>query len=247
MSILSVKNLTKQYSRHQGVFGLNLEVEAGDRILLLGPNGAGKTTAFRSILGLVARDSGEVVIDGLSLDQSPTAAIARVGAMISKPAFYPYMTGYQNLMLLAKAYQDVDATDVKEALAAVALEPYGHQRVSTYSTGMLQRLDMAKAIFHRPGLLLLDEPFNGVDIEVKHAIKTLLLQLQGKRPTAILLSSHMAGDLQDFANKVIILYQGQMLYCGAMKEILSRESSLEAHYLTVIQQFKEQEAVYASA
>lgn len=247
MNVLTVSKLTKQYQKNQGIFDLSLEVEAGDRILLLGPNGAGKTTTFRSILGLIAKDAGEVAIAGQDLNLNPMSAIARVGAMISKPAFYAYMTGFENLRLLAKAYPSVDEVQIRSALTSVALEAYGNQRVATYSTGMLQRLDMAKAILHRPSLLLLDEPFNGVDIEVKYDMKQLLLSLQQQQPTGILLSSHMAGDLQDFANKVIILYQGHMLFCGTMQEALSRESSLEAHYLSVIKAFKEEEAHYASA
>lgn len=247
MSLLSVNQLTKVYRQHQGIFDLDLEVEAGDRILVLGPNGAGKTTAFKTILNLVNKDSGQVMIDGQAWDDNPMLAIAKIGAMISKPTLYTYLTGYQNLKLFSKAYPKGASLEPMALLEDLELEAYAHQRVSTYSTGMLQRLDLARALLHQPKLLLLDEPFNGVDIEVKHTMKQILERLQASRPLGILLSSHMAGDLEHFANKVVIIYQGRMLFRGSVSEIHDQGLRLEDFYLQVLSGHREGRFQDASA
>lgn len=247
MSILNIQALTKQYTQHQGLFSFDLSLEAGMRVLLLGPNGAGKTTAFKSILGLHKIDSGQVIVANRSWEEAPLDAIRQIGAMVAKPAFYGYLTAYQNLNLLAKAYADVRPEDIERALASVELSKYANQKVSTFSSGMLQRLDLAKAIMHKPKVLLLDEPFNGVDIEVKHSLKNLLLRLQQEASLGILLSSHMAADLEGFATDVVILYEGKTLYRGSLEAIKATGVSLEEFYLEKVSHYKGQEVRYVSA
>jgi ABC-type multidrug transport system ATPase subunit len=245
MAVLSVQGLTKNYGQNQGIFDFDLEVCAGDRILLLGPNGAGKTTAFKGILGLQAYDAGIVRIDGCRWDENPVSALEKVGAMVAKPSFYNYMTGYQNLRVLGRAYTCVGEAEVREAIRAVELDDFADQKVSTYSTGMLQRLDLAKAIMHRPKLLILDEPFSGVDIEVKYTLKRLLERFQRERELGIVLSSHMANEVEGFANRVVMIYQGRTLFSGAMEVVHRAGVSLEEHYLNVLRCHKERQEQYA--
>lgn len=236
MKILEVVNLSKKYNERSGVFHFNLEVENNDIILLLGPNGAGKTTAFRSVLGLLEVDYDK--IDILNIDVKQKDSLRKVGAMVSKPAFYDYLSGYDHLRMCEHVYKNVDNYRIDQVLTQVGLIDVKNKAVSTYSTGMKQRLDLARAIVHRPNLLLLDEPFSGMDIEAKHDLKKVLKDLQENSDTGIMISSHMVGDLEHFANKVLIIYEGHTLFQGDMEKVKSTGLTLEEFYLEKIEHYK---------
>ena len=189
MNILKVSNLTKPYDNKSGVFGLDLSIDSGDIVLVLGPNGAGKTTAFQSILNLISSQYAELSVFSKPFDRIESLKV--IGAMISKPVFYEYLTGKEHLTLMSGLYPNVTDQNVEETLRAVGLASAKNKKVSQYSSGMKQRLDLARAIVHKPGLLFLDEPFNGMDIEAKHEIKNLLLQLQNENQMGIVISSHI--------------------------------------------------------
>jgi ABC-2 type transport system ATP-binding protein len=236
MNILKVGNLTKAYDDKCGVFGLDLSVDSGDIVLVLGPNGAGKTTTFQSILGLISSSYSEIT--AFSKPFNRTESLQRIGAMISKPVFYEYLTGEEHLRMLSGLYPNVTEVTVGDTLGVVGLGHAKNKRISQYSSGMKQRLDLARAIVHKPSLLILDEPFNGLDIEAKFDFKNLLLQLQKEYEMGILISSHMAGDLEHFANKVLILYEGQTLYSGSFEPIDESGLTLEAFYLKCLDDYR---------
>ncbi len=232
MNILKIKNLTKAYDSSHGIFGFDFTVESGDIVLLLGPNGAGKTTAFNSILGLTSSKYDEISILGQPLTEESKKDI---GAMVSKPSFYEEMTAYKYLSLFAGIYKLNDFR-VTEVLETVGLKNEMNKKISTYSTGMKQRLDFARSIIHHPQLLILDEPFSGMDIEAKADFKRILKSFNN---TGIVISSHMVGDLESLANKVVIVSQGQTLFNGQMADIKSSGLTLEEFYLERIQGMKE--------
>jgi ABC-2 type transport system ATP-binding protein len=237
MNILKVSNLTKAYDNKSGVFGLDLSIDSGDIVLVLGPNGAGKTTTFQSILNLISSEYTELSV--FSKPFNRTESLHNIGAMISKPVFYEYMTGKEHLTLLSGLYPNVTEQVVEEALTAVGLAYAKNKKVSQYSSGMKQRLDLARAIVHKPGLLFLDEPFNGLDIEAKHDIKNLLLRLKEENQMGIVISSHMTGDLENFANKLIILYEGQTLYNGSFDFKAVSGQTLESFYLKCLDEYRQ--------
>lgn len=241
MNILTVKKLTKMYQANCGIFDFDLKVEPGDIVLLLGPNGAGKTTAFTSILGLIEAKALQIDVMGHDVHKERVKALSHVGAMVSKPAFYDYLTGEETLKMLRSVYKHVTDERVFEVLNEVGLTPHLHKKVGTYSSGMKQRLDLARALLHSPKLLLLDEPFNGMDIEAKHDLKGKLLDLQKTEQIGQIISSHMVGDLETFANKVLILYEGVTLFSGEMSEVKASGLTMEEFYLNRIKTYKQRE------
>jgi len=225
---MHVEGLTKKYSNTTGIFNFSLNLTAGDRLLLLGPNGAGKTTAMSGILGLIHADAGSVDFPNSKLGHP----LNRVGAMISKPVFYDRLSGLDNLKVLARFYSRVVDLDV--LLDEVGLKDAKKLEVGKYSTGMRQRLDLARALMHEPEVLLLDEPFSGLDIEGKWQMRQLLERLQGSRDLAIMLSSHQLGDLEAFANRVMLVKSGRVVIEAAMDEVVATGQNLETFYLTHI-------------
>ena len=238
MTMLKVEGLRKEYDKGKGIFDFSISMEAKDIVLLLGPNGAGKTTAIRAILGLTPIDAGSIVFNDIDTIEQPTDFLKSVGATVSSPAYYEYMTGYENLKLYSEFYENVNNQRIMEVLDIVELSDAKDKKVAKYSTGMKQRLDFARAILHNPELLILDEPFNGMDIEKKANLKGYLTGLTKYFNTSILISSHMVGDLEKFANRVVILYEGKCLYEGRLENVLKEHDNLEEFYLEVIQQFK---------
>lgn len=241
MTILMVENLTKSYDNNSGIFNFNIDVKDNDIVLLLGPNGAGKTTAFRSILGLTTCE-----YDQLEVMNEPMAdrkeAMNHIGAMVSKPSFYDYLTGFEYLNMLTSIYKNVDEQVVGRVLNQVGLVKAKDKRISAYSSGMKQRLDLARSIIHKPSLLILDEPFNGMDIEGKYELKQLLIDMQSKSSVGIVISSHMVGELEHFANKVIIIYDGKTLFSGEMSRVKMSGLTLEEFYLEKLNTYKSKEA-----
>lgn len=238
MPILEVRNLTKSYSPTSGIFHFDLRVDPSDIVLLLGPNGAGKTTAFRGILGLTNTTSEKVQILDKRLTEEPSEYLKNVGAMVSKPVFYEYLTGQEHLEMLTQFYDHVNSEKVCKIFKAVGLDHCKRQRVSTYSSGMKQRLDLARAMIHEPQLLILDEPFNGMDIEAKSELKKGLIEMQKQTHMGIVISSHMVGDLERFANRLVILYQGRVLYNGLMENVHKSGLNLEEFYLEKLNHYK---------
>lgn len=242
--MLKVSELTRLYGPDQGIQNFRLELKEKDTLLLLGPNGAGKTTAFRSILGLTQKQSGNIFFEGKDTSLNPKEFLSSLGAMVSTPSFYEYMSGYDNLALYSSFYPGVDEKRIFEVLDIVELGAVAHTKVAKYSSGMKQSLDFARAILHRPKMLFLDEPFNGMDIEKKVVLREYLQELGKKEKTAIILSSHMVGDLERFANRVMIVYESQILYDGTTKDALAtlpsdKPCSLEEFYLMTIGQYKQ--------
>jgi ABC-2 type transport system ATP-binding protein len=238
MATLKVEGLTKDYGEQKGIFDFNLNMNKKDIVLLLGPNGAGKTTAIRGILGLTSINAGSVTYDGVKTNEQPTEFLKSVGAMVSAPAYYEYMTGFENLKLYGRFYAHVDETRILEVLKLVDLTRAKDKKVEAYSTGMKQRLDFARAILHQPRLLILDEPFNGMDIEQKAILKEYLNDRGQDNDQMTIVSSHTIGDFIDIANRVVILYDGKCLFEGSIEGIKARGISLEEHYLATIKAYR---------
>ncbi len=239
MNALNIEGLTKDYGGHKGVFEFNLNMREKDIVLLLGPNGAGKTTAIRGILGLTSIDSGDIRYNEEIVAEQPTGFLKSVGAMVSSPAYYEYMTGYENLKLYASFYPSVDDEAISKVLDVVELNEVRDKKVIQYSSGMKQRLDFARAILHSPDLLILDEPFSGMDIEKKSGLKNFLRNHAKSNGGMTLISSHMVGDLENLANRVVIIYEGHVLFDGRVSDIKEENMSLEDYYLQVIGRYKD--------
>jgi ABC-type multidrug transport system ATPase subunit len=213
--VLETHNLTKRYGERRAVDRLDLRVRRGEVYGFLGPNGAGKTTTLRMLLGLVRPTSGTVrVLGGPPGDRS---VLARIGMLVESPAFYPYLSGRDNLRVVA-CYAGVPATQVDEALEAVELTARAGDRFAAYSLGMRQRLGLAAALLKDPELLLLDEPTNGLDPAGMAEMRVLLRRL-GSGGRTVLLSSHLLGEVQQVCDRIGVLSGGRLLREGTVAEL----------------------------
>ncbi|MEV4262965.1 ABC transporter ATP-binding protein [Kribbella sp. NPDC049584] len=206
-ALVEVSGLTKRYGDTLAVDGVDLTVLPGEVYGFLGPNGAGKTTTLRILTGLIAPTSGDVRVLGGKPGQ--TDVLGRTGSMIESPAFYPYLSGLDNLRLLAE-YAGVSRRRIDEVLELVDLADRAKDRFSTYSLGMKQRLGVAAALLKDPELVILDEPTNGLDPAGMRDMRRLIREL-GTGGRTVLLSSHLLGEVQQICDRVGIINSGRMV------------------------------------
>lgn len=228
-AILKCENLHKSFRKKEILKNVSLELSSGDILGFIGPNGAGKTTTIKLILGLQKIGSGKVIINGHDIQKDFEKAIAKVGAIIENPDLYMYMSGYDNLKLISNLYPNVDEKRISEVIKLVGLENRINDKVSKYSLGMRQRLGVAQAILHKPNLLILDEPTNGLDPEGIKDLRELLVKLAKKEGMAILISSHNLAELESFCNKVSIIKNGVIVETSDL-ETVKKEAS-EGNYI----------------
>ncbi len=209
--ILRCENLKKNFGQREILKGVSLKLMEGDILGFIGPNGAGKTTTIKLMSGLQSITSGKVFINGYDIETDFTKAIENVGTIVESPDLYMYMSGYDNLKLVANLYKNVDKQRIDEIVKLVGLENRIKDKVSKYSLGMRQRLGIAQAILHKPKLLILDEPTNGLDPEGIKEVKTLLKKLAKEEKMAILISSHNLAELDTFCNKICIIKNGEIV------------------------------------
>lgn len=179
----------------------------------------GKTTTIKLILGLQGITSGKVNINGYDIEKEFTHAIKRVGAIVENPDMYMYLSGYENLKLVANLYKGITKERIDEVVKLVKLEKRINDKVSKYSLGMRQRLGIAQAILHKPNLLILDEPTNGLDPEGIKEMRELLVNLANNEKMAILISSHNLAELDNFCNKVCIIKNGEVIETSEISKI----------------------------
>ena len=214
--LVETKGLTKRYgSRVTAVDSLDMAIRRGEVYGFLGPNGAGKTTTLRMLLGLIRPTSGTARV----LGQAPgsSASLARVGSLVESPAFYPYLSGRDNLRVVAR-YAGVDSARIAAALDQVELTGRAGDKFKTYSLGMKQRLGVAAALVKDPELLILDEPTNGLDPSGMADMRSLIRRLgQGER--TVLLSSHLLGEVQQICDRAGVIASGKLVAEGTVQEL----------------------------
>lgn len=209
--VLKCESLNKKFGKKQILNNVSFAMQEGDILGFIGPNGAGKTTTIKLILGLQNITEGKVSINGYDIEKQFTKAIEKVGAIVENPDLYMYLSGYENLKLITNLYQGIDTKRIDEVVKLVKLENRIKDKVSKYSLGMRQRLGIAQAILHRPNLLILDEPTNGLDPEGIKEMRELLVELAQKEKMAILISSHNLAELDNLCNKVCIIKNGEII------------------------------------
>lgn len=217
--VLKCEHLHKNFGKQEILKDVSLELEKGDILGFIGPNGAGKTTTIKLILGLQSITSGTVKINGYDITSNFTNAIRNVGAIVENPDLYMYLTGYENLKLIANLYKGVGKERIDEVVKLVKLENRINDKVSRYSLGMRQRLGIAQAILHKPNLLILDEPTNGLDPEGIKEIRELLKDLAEKEEMAVLISSHNLLELETFCNKICIIKNGKVMETNKIEDV----------------------------
>ena len=217
--VLECNNLYKKFGKRLIIKDISTKLESGDILGFIGPNGAGKTTTIKLMLGLQGIDKGTVKINGYDIKKDFEKAIERVGAIVENPDLYMYLSGYKNLQLIANLYKGIDKARIDEVVKLVGLESRINDKVSKYSLGMRQRLGIAQAIIHRPNILILDEPTNGLDPEGIKELRELIQKLAKEENMAVLISSHNLAELDNFCTKICIIKNGEVLDTKDIKEL----------------------------
>ncbi len=238
-TILSLKNLDKKFGPVHAVNNLSFDIQKGNVYGILGPNGSGKSTTLGIILNVVNRTSGEFswFDGGLTTHE----ALKKVGAIIERPNFYPYMTATQNLKLICKI-KGVSFDKIDEKLKTVNLFERRDSKFRTYSLGMKQRLAIASALLNDPEILILDEPTNGLDPQGIHEIRQIIKEI-AKKGTTILLASHLLDEVEKVCSHVVVIRKGIKLYSGRVDELTAsnglfelKVESDEANLIEVLEQ-----------
>ncbi|MBR9757148.1 MAG: ABC transporter ATP-binding protein [Algicola sp.] len=221
--ILTINNLTKKFGYLTAVKNLSFTINKGNVYGILGPNGSGKSTTLGIVLNVVNRTSGDFY--WFNGNTSTHDALKKVGAIIERPNFYPYMTAYDNLKLVCKI-KGVPHTKIQEKLELVGLWDRKDYKFRTYSLGMKQRLAIASALLNDPEILILDEPTNGLDPQGIHQIRSLIKQIAANG-TTILLASHLLDEVEKVCTHVVVLRKGEKLYSGRVDEMINSHGYLE--------------------
>ena len=222
-SVLRVKNVNKKAKDFQILNKVSFELGSGEITGLIGPNGAGKTSIMKILVGLTRNYTGEVDLSG----------VRDIGCMIETPNFYPYNTGYQNLMYFA-GLNGVGKKKVKELLELLGLTDAANKNVRTYSLGMRQRLGIAQALLKDPDVLVLDEPTNGLDPEGIHEVREYIRSIADEKKITVLISSHLLSELEKMCDRAIIIKKGEIIQSMDLTERSEASETLEDTFLKLM-------------
>lgn len=222
-TILSIQNLNKKFGHVHAVNNLSFEIQKGNVYGILGPNGSGKSTTLGIILNVVNRTSGDFKWFNGAL--STHEALKKVGAIIERPNFYPYMTAMQNLALVCKI-KEISEDRIEETLKTVNLYERRNSKFKTYSLGMKQRLAIASALLNNPEILILDEPTNGLDPQGIHEIRQIIKDIAADG-TTILLASHLLDEVEKVCSHVVVIREGIKLYSGRVDEMSASDGFID--------------------
>jgi ABC-2 type transport system ATP-binding protein len=225
-TVLSVKGLSKTIRGRHIVRNVTFEVKAGEIFGFLGPNGAGKTTTIRMLVGLIRPSQGTVKIGGHDLQKDFLQAIRHVGCIVENPELYPYLTGRENLEVLARMAEIPDDR-IDEVVQLVELSDRIHDPVKTYSLGMRQRLGIAQALLGNPRLLILDEPTNGLDPAGIRELRAFIRKLSREEGISFLISSHILHEVQLMCDRVAVIHQGEIIRTGPIHQLVGQSSMVE--------------------
>jgi ABC-2 type transport system ATP-binding protein len=220
--VLSVQKLKKSIGGKPIIQDITFDVYAGEVFGFLGPNGAGKTTTIRMLVGLASVDGGDIRIGGVSLRDDFPRAIAQVGCIVENPELYKFMTGRENLEHFARMSGNVPAKRIDEIVRFVELQDAIDEKVKTYSLGMRQRLGIAQALLHRPKLLILDEPTNGLDPAGIRELRQFIRRLAEEEKLAVFISSHLLSEIEMMCDRVAILHKGRVISVGPVQTLMEQ-------------------------
>ncbi len=240
VAALEVRDIAKSYGTVRALSGVSFSVAAGEIVGLLGPNGAGKSTAMKIALGILPEDHGEVRVFGRLVREDPVAAKRQIGYVPETPQLYEYLTGAEYLDFIADMYgMEPSSREARITQFLTALELKGHENamISGYSMGMKQKVALISALIHRPRVLVLDEPLNGLDPRSARIVKDLLRSLAKREGVGVLFSTHVLEIAQAICDRVVILNQGAVLASGTVAALQERAgragSGLEEVFLTL--------------
>lgn len=222
-TVLELKNVSKSFGKRKVIDNISLEVKEGEIYGFLGPNGSGKTTTIKMILRLIDSDSGEIKVNGFDTKKQFEKAMECIGAIVENPDMYKYMSGIDNLKLHARI-RNIDKKRIDEVLEMVELKGRGKDKVGKYSLGMKQRLGLALTLLHKPKVLILDEPTNGLDPAGIKKLRDILKEIAHKEGVAVFVSSHILSEMQLMCDKVAVIDSGKVV---KIEEISKEDDKIE--------------------
>ena len=243
--VLQISHLYKTLGKRRILQDVSFETYSGEVFGFLGPNGAGKTTTIKIVVGLLMLDEGEISIDGFDLRRQFEKAMALVGGIVENPEFYPYLSGHDNLKIYADAHGGIGEERIAEVVRMVGLENRIKEKVSRYSLGMRQRLGVAQAILHRPRLLVLDEPTNGLDPAGTKTLRDLIRKLAHEEGISVLVSSHLMSEMEMMCDRVGIITDGILRAVKPIDQMIAAASPDHAVYLLRVDNAEAAEAALA--
>lgn len=227
--MLQVNNLSKNFDTLKAVNDLSFTVNEGDVYGFLGQNGAGKSTTIRMLLTLIKPSSGEINIFDKSVLHHRNEVLSQIGAVIERPDLYKYLSAYDNLSIFARlSGLKVSRKLIMDQLQMVGLADRSSSKVKTYSQGMKQRLGIAVALVHNPKLIILDEPTNGLDPQGIADMRNLILDLSRQHGKTVIVSSHLLTEIEQIANRMIIIHKGKKITEGVVSELLDPSHTIVA-------------------
>lgn len=241
--MIETNNLTKTFHTKEVIKNCNMHVETGTIYGFLGANGAGKTTMFKLLSGLLTPTMGQVHVLGLDIISQRDSILSEIGTLIETPIFYEHLSATENLQIHL-AYMGTSTADIAAALSRVGLHAAGEQPVSTFSLGMRQRLAIARAIIHKPRLLILDEPINGLDPMGIREMRDYFLDLVKTQEMTLLVSSHILSEIEHIADTIGVIVNGTIVTEISMAKVKAKyPSGLEAYFMDVMTGRKANETV----
>lgn len=225
--VVQLRNVTKMMSRRKIIDNLSLDLHEAEVFGFLGPNGAGKTTTIRMMVGLISMTEGDIIIRGHSIRQDFEKAIRHVGAIVENPEMYKYLTGYQNLLHYSRMIPGITRQRIDEVVELIGLKNRIHDKVRTYSLGMRQRLGIAQAVMHKPSLLILDEPTNGLDPQGIRELRDYLRKLAKDERITVFVSSHLLSEMELMCDRVVIIQNGKLIDTRSIGQTAVPETELQ--------------------
>lgn len=225
-AVMELVNLKKTIRKKEIIKGISFQIQRGEVFGFLGPNGAGKTTTIRMMVGLMGITDGDVLIEGKSIRNEFKQAVRHVGAIVENPEMYPFLSGWKNLQQYARMMEGITEERIREVVALVGLEKAIHEKAGRYSLGMRQRLGIAQALLHKPSILILDEPTNGLDPSGIREIRLYLRKLAEEENVAVIVSSHLLSEIELMCDRIGIIKNGKLIAIEQVKKTTVEDEAL---------------------
>lgn len=218
--VLHIQNLSKSFGSKRVLDNVSLDAYRGEVLGLLGPNGAGKTTTIKIVMGFLGKDSGEITIDGMSLQKNYEKCMAQLGGIVENPEMYKDLSGRVNLEMYARLHDGVTKERIDEVVRLVGMEARINDKIKKYSLGMKQRIGLAQALLHKPSVLIMDEPTNGLDPTGIKELRDIFKKLAHEENIAVIVSSHMLSEMEQMCDRVAVIDKGRILMQKPISEFI---------------------------
>ena len=222
---LSIQHLTKTFGKKTAVDDVSFDVYPGEVFGFLGPNGAGKTTIIKSVMGFIRPDKGTVIINGHNVKKEYETAMSSIGGIVENPEMYTNLSAYLNLKMYAKLHDNIPKGRIDEVLELVGLKERAKEPIKKYSLGMKQRIGLAQALLHKPKMLILDEPTNGLDPAGIHQLRDILKKYAHEDGAAVMVSSHLLAEMQMMCDRIGIINHGKLIRICSIDDLTNQTTA----------------------